>query len=174
LIVALSRARCGLYILGRVSLFGRCYELREAFTRLCKNKTRLRLLPTELFESENIRKSADTSPRGTIEIVDTAHMSQFVREFYNNNIDLLKHRLGEEEHHDLEIQSTDKNQQVFFKLFMPYFFNVITPIKVPTNEQPQEDEQQSEKESALPKEHSEGAIVFEQVDFERLHETPKY
>ena len=31
LIVAMSRARLGFYIFGRVSLFSRCHELRPAF-----------------------------------------------------------------------------------------------------------------------------------------------
>lgn len=34
LVVALSRARLGLYILGRLSLFQRCYELIPAFERV--------------------------------------------------------------------------------------------------------------------------------------------
>lgn len=53
LVVALSRARLGLYILGRLSLFSRCYELREAIQRLTADRpVRLGLLPCEVFEQE--------------------------------------------------------------------------------------------------------------------------
>ena len=31
LVVAMSRARLGLYIFGRASIFGQCYELQETF-----------------------------------------------------------------------------------------------------------------------------------------------
>lgn len=52
LVVALSRARLGLYVLGRVSLFRSCFELKTAFDRLLKNPTQLCLLPNELFNLE--------------------------------------------------------------------------------------------------------------------------
>ena len=49
LIVALSRARLGLYIFGRRSLFQDCYELRPSFAHLLKFPTRLSVVPTELY-----------------------------------------------------------------------------------------------------------------------------
>jgi hypothetical protein len=42
LVVALSRARLGLYVFGRVELFSNCYELRPAFARLLQRPTQVR------------------------------------------------------------------------------------------------------------------------------------
>lgn len=49
LIVALSRARLGLYIFGRQKLFQNCHELEPAFTRLLKRPTKLCLKTGEMF-----------------------------------------------------------------------------------------------------------------------------
>ena len=42
LVVALSRARLGLYVFGRVELFSNCFELRPAFARLLQRPTQVR------------------------------------------------------------------------------------------------------------------------------------
>ena len=42
LVVAMSRARLGLYVLARVSLFQNCFELRPAFSQVRKNDSDLR------------------------------------------------------------------------------------------------------------------------------------
>ena len=47
LVVALSRARLGLYVFGRQSLFEGCLELQPALTQLLAKPTQLALLPTE-------------------------------------------------------------------------------------------------------------------------------
>jgi intron-binding protein aquarius len=47
LIVAVSRARLGLYIFGRVSLFENCFELKPVFDQLLKKPTKLQVLPQE-------------------------------------------------------------------------------------------------------------------------------
>jgi intron-binding protein aquarius len=47
LVVAMSRARLGLYVFGRQSLFAQCYELQPTFSQLLRNPTRLALVPTE-------------------------------------------------------------------------------------------------------------------------------
>jgi hypothetical protein len=41
LVVALSRARLGLYVFGRAELFANCYELRPAFARLMQRPTQV-------------------------------------------------------------------------------------------------------------------------------------
>lgn len=41
LVVALSRARLGLYVFGRAELFGNCYELKPAFARLLARPTQV-------------------------------------------------------------------------------------------------------------------------------------
>jgi len=47
LVVALSRARLGLYVFGDKDLFGNCIELRPAFDQLLRRPTKLRLLTAE-------------------------------------------------------------------------------------------------------------------------------
>ena len=49
LIVALSRARLGLYVFGREALFRRSVELSPSFQHLFKFPTKLALVPTEAF-----------------------------------------------------------------------------------------------------------------------------
>jgi intron-binding protein aquarius len=50
LIVAMSRSRLGLYILGRKHLFNRCLELAPVFKKLGERPSRLRLYPAETYE----------------------------------------------------------------------------------------------------------------------------
>ena len=49
LVVAMSRARLGLYVFGRQALFAQCYELQPTFTQLLRNPTKLALVPTEQY-----------------------------------------------------------------------------------------------------------------------------
>ena len=50
LIVAMSRARLGLYIFGRTALFGDCYELAPTMRQLLARPTQLALHPTEHWQ----------------------------------------------------------------------------------------------------------------------------
>ncbi len=43
LVVAMSRARLGLYVFGRAQLFANCYELQPTFARLMARPTQVRL-----------------------------------------------------------------------------------------------------------------------------------
>lgn len=53
LVVALSRARLGLYILGRVNLFKSCFELTPAFNiLLARRTTQLHLVRNEQFPTK--------------------------------------------------------------------------------------------------------------------------
>lgn len=49
LVVAMSRARLGLYIFARVSLFQNCFELTPAFSQLTARPLHLHIVPTECF-----------------------------------------------------------------------------------------------------------------------------
>lgn len=49
LTVALSRARLGLYVLGRRAIFENCYELREAFRLLFLGADKLQLVTGEMY-----------------------------------------------------------------------------------------------------------------------------
>ena len=50
LVVALSRARLGLYIFGRAELFANCYELRPAMKQLLARPHHLHLHPSERLQ----------------------------------------------------------------------------------------------------------------------------
>src|SRR3954453_10250925 len=54
LTVALSRARLGLYILGRRNVFETCYELRPAFDLLLQRPDKLALSTGELWPSKRL------------------------------------------------------------------------------------------------------------------------
>eukprot|EP00656_Telonema_subtile_P003682 TRINITY_DN11672_c0_g1_i4.p1 TRINITY_DN11672_c0_g1~~TRINITY_DN11672_c0_g1_i4.p1 ORF type:complete len:309 (-),score=70.42 TRINITY_DN11672_c0_g1_i4:140-1066(-) len=57
LVVALSRARLGIYVVGRRSLFENCYELAPAFSQLLAKPTKLQILPQE--GQDTTRKAGD-------------------------------------------------------------------------------------------------------------------
>ncbi|RAH52918.1 DEAD helicases superfamily protein [Aspergillus piperis CBS 112811] len=76
LTVALSRARLGLYILGRREVFESCYELKPAFDLLFQRPDKLMLAPGEMFPSA---RSLDDEVQGTpMESVE--HLGQYVFE----------------------------------------------------------------------------------------------
>ena len=52
LVVAMSRARLGLYIFARVSLFQNCFELSAAFTQLTARPLKLYLAPQERYPTQ--------------------------------------------------------------------------------------------------------------------------
>lgn len=76
LTVALSRARLGLYILGRREVFESCYELKPAFDRLLQRPDKLMLAPGEMFPTT---RALDAVVEGTpMESVE--HLGQYVFE----------------------------------------------------------------------------------------------
>jgi intron-binding protein aquarius len=57
LIVAMSRARLGLYVFARIKLFKSCYELTPVFSLLLKRPTKLHLVLDEIYPSKrNVNK----------------------------------------------------------------------------------------------------------------------
>lgn len=76
LTVALSRARLGLFILGRREVFESCYELKRAFDRLLQRPDKLMLAPGEMFPTT---RALDAEIEGTpMESVE--HLGQYVFE----------------------------------------------------------------------------------------------
>lgn len=57
LVVAMSRARLGLYIFARVSLFQNCYELTPAFSQLTARPLQLHIRPHEYYRSTEKRSA---------------------------------------------------------------------------------------------------------------------
>ena len=60
LVVAMSRARLGLYIFARVGLFQNCYELQPAFNILTRRPLELHLCPNEVRYQINTSVNQDT------------------------------------------------------------------------------------------------------------------
>ncbi|XP_038597174.1 RNA helicase aquarius isoform X2 [Tachyglossus aculeatus] len=80
LVVAMSRARLGLYIFARVALFQNCFELTPAFSQLTARPLHLHIVPTERFPTD--RKNG-AHPAHPVQIVkDTPQMANFVYNMY--------------------------------------------------------------------------------------------
>lgn len=79
--MALSRARLGLYIVGRKEVFEACYELRSAFELLLQRPDKLVLSTGEMWPSNRIlaEEEGTTAPNeATMENLE--HLGQFVYE----------------------------------------------------------------------------------------------
>lgn len=84
LIVAMSRARLGLYVFARVSLFQNCFELTPAFNQLMVRPQQLFLAPAESYPPN---RKAEQKPTGDPLILrDMPHMAQFVFDFYQHKL----------------------------------------------------------------------------------------
>ncbi|MCJ1311773.1 hypothetical protein MMC25_005446 [Agyrium rufum] len=90
LTVALSRARLGLYILGRRDVFEFCYELKEAFAMLFQRPDRLMLVPGEMHPTERLL-DAEVVGEGT-EMVGVEHLGQYVFEMTKAKVEMLPGR----------------------------------------------------------------------------------
>jgi intron-binding protein aquarius len=93
LTVALSRARLGLYILGRREVFEACHELREAFKLLLERPDKLTLVTGEMHPSERVladeAASATAVPGETI-MDNVEHLGLFVFQMTNERMDRLR------------------------------------------------------------------------------------
>ena len=76
LTVALSRARLGLYIVGRREIFEFCFELKEAFDRLLVRPSSLMVVPGETYPaSRGVADEAEAT-----EMTGVEHLGQYVYE----------------------------------------------------------------------------------------------
>jgi intron-binding protein aquarius len=91
LIVAVSRARFGLYIFGRRRLFENCLELKNIFNILLHNKSsNLTLVKDEHFNSMN-RKCGDNVDHDSIlEIKDISELGLIVYNMGKSAIEVIK------------------------------------------------------------------------------------
>jgi intron-binding protein aquarius len=82
LVVAMSRARLGLYIFGRRALFQNTYELSRTFTPLLRRPTNLLIAPHETSYpgSHYPTRAANTAIANAIEVQDLVHMGRIVHE----------------------------------------------------------------------------------------------
>jgi intron-binding protein aquarius len=83
LTVALSRARLGLYILGRREVFQNCYELKPAFDVLAHRPDKLMVVPGEMFPTtRTLDYDVPATPMEGIE-----HLGQYVYEMTQAKVD---------------------------------------------------------------------------------------
>eukprot|EP00736_Rhodelphis_marinus_P000969 Rmarinus@m.28958 len=75
LVVAMSRARLGLYVFCRHSLFKRCKELAEVFTQLSKRPTKMQIYPEDRYQAPGTVLK-HTGPR--VDLENVFHLSQIV------------------------------------------------------------------------------------------------
>jgi intron-binding protein aquarius len=86
LIVAMSRARLGLYIFGRVELFKSCFELAPVFNMLTRRETKLILFKNEIYGNCD-RNVIDTKVNSPKTINNMVEMCEFVFDFYESKLD---------------------------------------------------------------------------------------
>lgn len=88
LVVAMSRARLGLYIFARVGLFQNCFELTPAFEQLTRRPTKLHILLNELYPSQRFNNDKPSTQPMVVE--DMPHMANFVYQYYMDRVKALK------------------------------------------------------------------------------------
>ncbi|KAK3944238.1 hypothetical protein QBC46DRAFT_305372 [Diplogelasinospora grovesii] len=97
LTVALSRARLGLYILGRREVFESCYELKEAFELLLKRPDKLTLVTGELYptgRSQLAGTGEEEEVPGEAVMQSVEHIGQYVFEMTTTKIKQLRAERG--------------------------------------------------------------------------------
>jgi intron-binding protein aquarius len=90
LTVALSRARLGLYVVGRREVFESSLELREAFGPLFERENKLKLVTNEMFPTQRGvgEETKDMGNEAVIEGVE--HLGQYVYEMTKAKVEMLK------------------------------------------------------------------------------------
>lgn len=95
LTVALSRARLGLYVLGRREVFESCFELRQAFEVLLKRPDKLMLVTGELWPSKRVLKEEEGKDvPGQTQMESVEHLGQYVYEMTNAKVQQLRAERG--------------------------------------------------------------------------------
>ncbi|CAG9565443.1 unnamed protein product [Danaus chrysippus] len=81
LIVATSRARLGLYIFARASLFRNCFELQPTFNQLLERPLQLELIPGESYPAQRTLGAA-VPEEMVLRVMDMPHMARYVYDMY--------------------------------------------------------------------------------------------
>lgn len=91
LTVALSRARLGMYILGRREVFEGCYELKQAFDILLQRPDKLALVTGELWPCQRkLSKDANEVVPGEAVMEGVEHLGQYVFEMAQTKMEELR------------------------------------------------------------------------------------
>ncbi|OBT64896.1 hypothetical protein VE03_06453 [Pseudogymnoascus sp. 23342-1-I1] len=116
LTVALSRARLGLYILGRREVFESCFELQQAFEILFRRPDKLMLVTGELWPSQRTiaDEADDVEVPGVTPMEGVEHLGQYVFEMTNAKVQQLRAERGLGEDVDVlaVVQEMDEEEEV--------------------------------------------------------------
>ncbi|OBT51151.1 hypothetical protein VE04_09033 [Pseudogymnoascus sp. 24MN13] len=116
LTVALSRARLGLYILGRREVFESCFELQQAFEILFRRPDKLMLVTGELWPSQRTiaDEADDVVVVGATPMEGVEHLGQYVFEMTNAKVQQLRAERGLGEDVDVlaDVQEMDEGEEV--------------------------------------------------------------
>ena len=78
LVVAVSRARFGLYVFCRQELFGRCHELKRTFCQFENKPSKLHLVLGETYPSERKANEPIENKKSILEIEDVSVLGTLV------------------------------------------------------------------------------------------------
>ncbi len=92
--VAVSRARLGLYVLGRREVFEACPELRPAFDLLLERPDKLMLVTGELWPTERPSAEDGAPLEGEVAMESVEHLGQYVFEMTNTKLKQLEEEQG--------------------------------------------------------------------------------
>lgn len=129
LIVAMSRARLGLYIFARVSLFKSCYELTPVFNILLERSTKLMLLPSESYPTK--RELTEKPEIATMIMEDMPQMAQFVYDYYQNKLKLYEKlrkqqaNVDKKEQNELRLKQLNEEEERLRKGLEAQFSRII-------------------------------------------------
>lgn len=108
LIVAMSRARLGLYIFGRIKLFKSCFELTPVFNILTKRPQALHLATEETLYPTKRVQGDDLAKR--LVVADMPQMAQYVFDFYQSKLQSWNKLQKITQETEESSQSNDKTQ----------------------------------------------------------------
>lgn len=123
LTVALSRARLGLYILGRRSVFESCFELKPAFDVLLSKPDELTLVTGEMYGQVN-RLVNGNVVEGEAIMEGVEHLGKYVFEMTKAKVEALKLgggvlRVMNETNGDVQMEdedAADREENVLIKV----------------------------------------------------------
>lgn len=92
--VAMSRARLGLYVLGRREVFEACPELRPAFDVLLERPDKLTLVTGEMWPAQRASSDNNDPVEGEVVMEGVEHLGQYVFEMTNTKVQQLQSEGG--------------------------------------------------------------------------------
>ncbi|OBZ82904.1 Intron-binding protein aquarius [Choanephora cucurbitarum] len=92
LVVAMSRARLGLYVFCNKTLFENCYELESTFKQLTARSSQLQILPSEKYPTE---RSLDAEVTNSVAVADVEEMGKLVYKLSQEQLEWMRQQEAE-------------------------------------------------------------------------------